>query len=89
MLRGEGGLAFLRVCTGLWLLGGLFVAFLRDENGPNSVGAIFLWHFCECLMTPCDLLGEVFSWWHFCDEGLTSPVGNCDQGIAASCQCPR
>jgi len=45
-------LAFLRILDGLWLLGALFVAFLRDENSPNSVGAGFLWHFCANDMTP-------------------------------------
>jgi len=75
MLRGEGGLAFLRVCTGLWLLGGLFVAFLRDENGPNSVGAGFLWHFCANKVTPCDWLGEAFLFRHCCVCALASPVG--------------
>ena len=75
MLRGEGVLALLRSLDGLWLLGGLFVAFLRDENGPNSVGAIFLWHFCECLMTPCDWLGEAFLFQHCCVCAFASPVG--------------
>jgi len=89
MLRGERELALLRSFNGLWLLGALFVAFLRDENGPNSVGAGFLWHFCANKVTPCDWLGEAFLFRHCCVCALASPVGNCDQGIAASCQCPR
>ena len=118
-------LAFLRILDGLWLLGALFVAFLRDENGPKSAGAGFLWHFCANEMTPpcngwerrfcfgiaafvrwplpwsvrilaflrghdgsCDWLGEALLFRHCCVRALASPVGNCDQGIAASCQCP-
>jgi len=88
MLRGERELALLRSFNGLWLLGALFVAFLRDENGPNSVGAGFLWHFCANKVTPCDWLGEANLKRHCCVHYMASPVGNCDQGVAASCQCP-
>jgi len=86
MLRGERELALLRSFNGLWLLGATFVAFLRDENGPNSVGAGFLWHFCANKVTPCDWLGEAELWWHFCDPSMTFPLGQQCLDISAFSQ---
>jgi hypothetical protein len=52
MLRGDWGVALLRHDYDLWSLGGAQVAFLRLGDGPNSVGATILWHFCDFFLAP-------------------------------------